>query len=212
MTKTVLTFGDSNTHGTPPMHERGPYHRFGPQTRWPTVMQAALGDPWALIEEGLPGRTTCHADPTMGAHMDGQVGLRIAFESHGPVDLLVLMLGTNDLKTHFGSEPSQVVAGIAGLLGIATSELYQMRHGGFEILLVCPPPILEQGPISDGFLGANTKSRALPPLYAAMADHWNIAFLNAGDHIGPSETDGVHFEAASHVTLGHAVAAKIGSM
>jgi hypothetical protein len=79
-------------------------------------------------------------------------------------------------------------------------------------LLICPPPILEQGPISDGFLGANAKSLELPSLYAALATHWNIAFLNAVDHIAPSETDGVHFEAASHVTLGHTVAAKIGSM
>lgn len=191
------------------MHECGPYHRYGAGIRWPTVMCDALGLDWALIEEGLPGRTTCHADPTMGAHMDGQQGLRIALESHGPIDLLILMLGTNDLKTHFGSGPEQVVAGIAGLLGIAKSDPYQTRHNGFDILLICPPPVLEQGPISDGFLGAHAKSKALPPLYDALAKHWGIAFMDAGKFIAPSTTDGVHFEAASHMTLGDAIATKV---
>lgn len=209
MTKTLMTFGDSNTHGTPPILTRGDYHRFDPDQRWPTVAHATLGTGWALVEEGLPGRTTAHADPVMGAHMNGQTGLRIALESHGPIDVLTIMLGTNDLKAHFGLTPAGIAAGVAGLLAIAKSVEYQTRHGGFDILLICPPPVLEQGPIADVFYGAATKSAELPALYAGLAAHWDCAFLDAGAHIGPSPTDGVHFEPEAHVTLGRAVAAAL---
>ena len=212
MTKTVLTFGDSNTYGTPPAHARGEFNRFGPGIRWPTVMQSALGPDWALVEDGLPGRTTNKADPVMGAHMDGQLGLRIALESQGPIDLLVIMLGTNDLKTHHGAGVDQVVAGLAGLLGIARSEPYQLRHGGFDILLISPPSVLEQGTFRDGLLGATTKSRDLPFAIAQLADHWGLPFMDAGMHIQPSPIDGLHFAAEDHVTLGRAVAAKIAAL
>ena len=95
---TIMTFGDSNTHGTPPIVTRGLYARFPAGVRWPTVMAASLGPDWHLVEEGLPGRTTCFSDPLMGPYMDGPTGLRIALESHGPLDVLTIMLGTNDTK------------------------------------------------------------------------------------------------------------------
>jgi lysophospholipase L1-like esterase len=209
MTKTLMTFGDSNTHGTPPIEKRGLYARYGVGIRWPTVTHAALGADWTLIEAGLPGRTTAQADPTMGAHMNGQIGLRIALESHGPIDVLAIMLGTNDLKAHFGLTPDGVAAGVAGLLAIANSDEYQSRHDGFEVLLICPPSVLEQGPISDVFYGAAQKSTQLAPIYAGLAAHWGAGFLDAGQHISPSQADGVHFEPDAHITLGHAVAAAI---
>lgn len=212
MVRTVLTFGDSNTYGTPPAHARGEYRRFGPESRWPTVMQAALGPKWTLVEDGLPGRTTNRADPVMGGHMDGQLGLRIALESNGPIDLLIIMLGTNDLQTQHAATVDQIVGGLAGLLAIARSEPYQLRHGGFDILLVAPPTVLEQGTFRDTLLGAHEKSRDLPFAIAQLADHWGVAFLDAGAHIKSSPLDGLHFEAQDHVTLGQAIATKIGAM
>ena len=59
----------------------------------------------------LPGRTTCLPDPVMGAHMDGVVGLRIALESNGPIDLLTIMLGTNDAQYHHARSAEQIVGG-----------------------------------------------------------------------------------------------------
>lgn len=208
----LLTFGDSNTHGTPPIQERGPYFRFGPQTRWPTVAAQALGAEWTLAEEGLPGRTTMFPDPVMGAHMDGQTGLRIALQSHGPIDVLTIMLGTNDTKTMFGATPVAIAGGLAGLLAIANSIEMQDRHGGFRTLVICPPPVKEQGPIVDVFLGAAAKSRALPPLYAAIARHWGAGFLDAGEVIETSQVDGVHFDPDAHLALGAAAAAAIAAL
>lgn len=212
MAKTVLTFGDSNTYGTPPAHARGEFRRFGPEIRWPAVMQAALGPEWVLVEDGLPGRTTCRADPVMGAHMDGQLGLRIALESNGPIDLLVIMLGTNDLQTHHAASVDQIVGGLAGMLAIARSEPYQLRHNGFQIMLVAPPVVLEQGTFRDTLLGAQEKSRDLPAAIARLADHWGIAFLDAGAHINSSPLDGLHFEAKDHILLGQAIANRIEAM
>ena len=67
---TLLTFGDSNTHGTRPIVAEGDYGRFDEKARWPCVAKGVLGDKWLLIEEGLPGRTTCFEDPIMGSFMN----------------------------------------------------------------------------------------------------------------------------------------------
>ena len=205
MTRTIMTFGDSNTHGTPPIVTRGVYARHDATIRWPQVMAADLG--CTLIEEGLPGRTACAVtDPEMGAHMNGHLGLRIALQSHGPIDVLTVMLGTNDCKAHFGLTPQGIAAGVAGLLAIACGEEMQTRHGGYKVLLICPPPVLEQGPIAQVFHGGAARSQALATLYAELAEVWGAGFLDAGQHIAVDPQDGVHFSAEAHRTLGHAIA------
>lgn len=207
--KTVLTFGDSNTYGTPPALARGENRRFDASVRWPGVMSQALGSDWTVLEQSLPGRTTCLPDPIMGMHMDGQLGLRIALESNGPIDVLTIMLGTNDAQTHHARSAEQIVGGLASLLAIARSEPYQTRHGGFDILLIAPPAILEQGTYRDNLMGAADKSQAFAPMIAALAAHWGVAFLDAGTLIGSSPIDGLHFSAEDHAILGSAVAQKV---
>ncbi|MDR7126183.1 SGNH/GDSL hydrolase family protein [Pseudotabrizicola sp. 4114] len=208
----LMTFGDSNTHGTPPIVTRGEYHRFGPGVRWPHVCWRALGVGWELAEEGLPGRTAQFPDPVMGAHMNGQDGLKIALQSHGPVDVLTLMLGTNDVKARFSATPEAVTAGVAGLVDIALSLEMQARHGGFQVLLICPPPVAEVGPIAGEFLGATARSQGLAARYRDLAEARGIGFLDAGEIIAVSPQDGIHFEPEAHTTLGLAVAEAIGRL
>lgn len=212
MTRTLMCFGDSNTHGTPPIVEGVDPVRHGPQTRWPCIAHRALGAGWDLVEEGLPGRTAQFKDPVMGAHMDGRIGLDIALNSHGPIDVMTLMLGTNDVKTRFAVSADHVLAGIAGLLDVALGEVAQTRHGGFKILLICPTPVLEQGPFAGEFYGGRAKSLALPPLYQALAAARGIGFLDAGQIIEASPIDGVHFGAEAHATLGAAAAEAIAAL
>lgn len=212
MTKTVMTFGDSNTYGTPPAQARGENRRFGPEVRWPRVMERALADEWAVIEQGLPGRTTTLPDPMMGAHMDGVLGLRIALESNGPIDLLTIMLGTNDAQYHHARSAEQIVGGLAALVALARSEPYQTRHGGFDILLIAPPPILEQGTYKETAFGAAAKSQQFAPLIGALAAHWGIGFLDASAHITSSPIDGLHLSAEDHAILGQAVADKVRAL
>lgn len=208
----LLTFGDSNTHGTPPIVTRGEYNRFDAATRWPTLTQAALGPKWELAEEGLPGRTAQFNDPVMGDIMNGVSGLHIALQSHGRLDVMTLMLGTNDVKYRFGATPETVAGGIAGLLDIALSLDMQTRHNGFKILLICPPPVQERGVLMGEFYGGAAKSRALPPIYQALATARGIGYLDAGLHIETSPLDGVHFDEAAHRTLANAVAEAISAL
>jgi len=206
MTQTILTYGDSNTHGTPPMGSKDHHPRL--EKRWPVVMADATG--FTLIEEGLGGRTACALPANSpDCYLDGQLGLHIALRTHGPIDWLVIMLGTNDMQTKYGKSPEDIMAGIAGLMALAHSDEIQDRHGGFEILLVCPPPVLEMGSFEPEFMGATPKSETLPQLYDMLAARWGCWFLDAGQHIKSDPLDGVHFGAAAHDVLGHAIAAKI---
>jgi len=205
----LLAFGDSNTHGTPPIRDLAVYGRFDRTTRWPSRMLAELGEEWELIEEGLPGRTAQFDDPVMGAHMNGQVGLKIALHSHGPIDVLVLMLGTNDVKARFGASPELITGGMAGLVDLALDPVVQARHGGFGILLICPPPVLEQGPIAGQFHGGRARSLALPELYHDLARARGCGFLDAGAVIAVSPVDGVHYEPETHAVLARAVAGAV---
>ena len=207
MTKKILTFGDSNTYGTPPMLSRdGNSGRYGENIRWPMIMQNYLNPDWTVIEEGLPGRTTSLPDPEMGNHMNGQIGLKIALNSHAPIDLLVIMLGTNDSKIQFGLEPTQIASGLASLLNIANSPDMQRKHNNFETLIITPPQVKEQNALEKIFFNAKEKTAALDHFYSQLAKKYEVKKLNAGDFIETSETDGVHFEPEAHKLLGKTVA------
>jgi lysophospholipase L1-like esterase len=208
----LLTFGDSNTHGTRPLDRSGVFERHPPADRWPDVAAAALGPGWTLCAEGLPGRTTAFDDPVTGAHLNGLVGLRIALLSHAPLDVLTIMLGTNDLKTRFGATPERIAAGVAALVDLALLPDLQARSGGFRILVIAPPPVIEAGVLAAQFQGAAAKARALAPLLAAVADARGAAFLDAGLHATASPVDGVHLDAGAHRALGRAVAAAVAAL
>lgn len=212
MTRTVMCFGDSNTHGSPPMPDWDGAPRFGRKLRWPGVLASALGSDWQVIEEGLPGRTTLHDDPVEGPHRNGLLVLPALLGSHLPLDLVVVMLGTNDLKQAFGLVPEEIAWGADKILRhIAGSEA---GPGGAtpKVLLICPPPVLEAGCLAGMFAGGANKSAALPPLYAEVARKRGAAFLDAGQVITSSPLDGVHFDPEEHAKLGAAVAGAVQAM
>ncbi len=208
---TILCYGDSNTHGTRPMQENSVLQRFEAADRWPGVLRAALGADRVVIEEGLPGRTTVHDDPVEGMHKNGLRTLRACLESHVPLDLVVLMLGTNDLKTRFSVTPADIAASIERLL----REIL-LCTGSFgpppRLLLIAPTPIEEVGALGAILAGGAAKSRALAPLYRAVALRHGASFLDAGSVIRVSPVDGVHFDADQHHRLGAAVASAIAGM
>ena len=203
MTKTILAFGDSNTFGTPPMANRDFHPRL--DRRWPVVMAEGLG--CTLIEAGLGGRTVCNQHPADGEmFLDGPLGLRIALQGNGPIDQLIIMLGTNDLQARHGRSAVDITAGLGKLMSIANSDDIQARHGRFETLIICPPAALDVGVFAPEFAGAVEQSAALPALYAALAARWAAGFFDAGTVIQSEPTDGVHFGAQAHETLGRAIA------
>ena len=210
--RTILCYGDSNTHGTRPIPKVGAMQRFGERERWPGILRASLGAGWAVIEEGLPGRTTVHDDPIEGAHKNGRATLRACLESHLPIDLVVLMLGTNDLKARF----SVTASDIAGSVEMLIREILACNagpDGGVpRLLLVAPAPVEEIGFLGGMFEGGAAKSRKLAALYQVVADRHGAAFLDAGAVIRVSPVDGVHFEAEQHHALAQAVGAAIAAM
>ncbi|ATG49749.1 lipolytic enzyme, G-D-S-L [Celeribacter ethanolicus] len=202
----ILTFGDSNTHGTQPMRSR-PSDLPRLARRWPVAMAETLG--WDLVEEGLPGRTFAFPDPEMGPHMDGRLGLFIALESHGPIDAMTIMLGTNDLKAHFEADPEDIAAACGFHLDVALSEEMQARHGGFEPILILPPRPHGAGCLAETYAGAAEKAEAVQAAMRAEAEARDVAVFDANEVISVSALDGVHFDAAAHEVLGRAVAAFI---
>jgi lysophospholipase L1-like esterase len=199
----ILTFGDSNTHGTPPV-EGAP--RFGLTTRWPRVMLAALGPDWHLIEEGHGGRTTVHPDPIEGLHKNGIAALPIMLDSHRPIDVITIMLGTNDLKERFSVNAADIAQSCEQLILMVRASDAGPQGRAPQILLIAPPPVLEVGRLAMTFRGGAAKSKDLAAACRAVAEAQGVAFLDAGSVIRSSPLDGIHFDETEHGKLGRAVA------
>jgi lysophospholipase L1-like esterase len=212
MEKVVLAYGDSNTHGTMPMATLEDTGRFGRAERWPGVCATALGPGFHVIEEGLPGRTTVHADPIEGAYKNGLAVLPAILETHRPIDLVVLMLGTNDLKQRFSVPAGDVCRSMALLVQTTLQSCAGPDNRPPRILVVAPMAVEEVGCLSEMFTGGAAKSRDIAGAYAGMAALHGTDFLDAGAVIAVSALDGIHFDAASHAALGEAIAEKIKGM
>ncbi len=135
---TILWFGDSNTWGVDPASQS----RLGPHVRWPGVLGAALGPGAEVIEEGLRGRTTVWDDPFEEGR-NGLVYLRPCLKSHAPLDLVTVMLGTNDLKAVFRLGSGEIAAGVAAIIRCIQHSAIGPDSSEPGVLVISPPPILE---------------------------------------------------------------------
>ena len=202
MPRTVLCFGDSNTHGSPPATALdAPSARYDRNTRWPALMAAQLGTDWHVIEEGHPGRTTVHDDPIEGAHRNGMTVLPSLLESHKPIDVVILILRTNDLKGRFSVNATDIALSLERLIAVIRAFACGPNGQNPGILLVSPAPILETGCLAEMFEGGAAKSRGISGAIAKAATRANVAFIDAGAHIGVSPVDGIHYDEAAHATL-----------
>jgi lysophospholipase L1-like esterase len=201
----LLCFGDSNTWGSMPMAFDGDTRRMALQERWPGVMQQRLGSNWHVIEEGLPGRTIARDDLVMGEYRNALRALRAALESHRPLQRIVFMLGTNDLKAQFAATAQQIADGLHALIDITqASALPNMPAPA--ILVVCPPPIAQRGCLAEKFSGGAAKAAAMAPLFRAVAAQRGVEFFDAGSVASVSASDGIHMDVAAHAALGEALA------
>jgi lysophospholipase L1-like esterase len=208
----ILCYGDSNTYGTVPMEHAFHDERFAADVRWPGVLAERLGAKFRVIEEGLPGRTTVHDDPIEGASRNGKTYLLPCLGSHKPLDAIVLMLGTNDLKTRFSVTPEDIGRSLFALVELIWSCNAGRSGRQPKLLIVAPAPIEEVGFLGEIFAGGTAKSHGIAAKYEAVAAHFGTAFLDAGQIIEVSSTDGIHFDAEQHRRLGEAIAAEIGRL
>ena len=211
MDRTVVCYGDSNTHGTAPMTSLDDRRRLSRTERWPGVLAAELGPGWHVVEEGLPGRTTVHSDPVEGEWKNGLAVLPAILESHFPIDLVILALGTNDLKPRFNVPPVQIGSSIDRLLKAIRHSECGPGNGAPRVLLIAPAPVVEEGSLAEVFAGAPARSALAGP-YADAARRHGAAFLDAGAIWTVSPVDGVHFDADEHGKLGRAVAQAVREM
>ena len=207
MKKHIVCFGDSNTHGycADPADCADGGNRFNEDERWTCLLQKALGDEYLVLEEGLSGRTTVFTDPLH----ESMAGVDVAYSTlmtHEPVDLVIIMLGTNDTKERFGANAPAIAVGMERLL-LKCKSLDCWGGKQPSILVVCPPPL--GAGFHDEVMGNGCveKSLALPPYLEAGALRNGAAYMNAAD----CEFNAVDFTHLSR--RGHAqLAAKLAEL
>jgi lysophospholipase L1-like esterase len=206
---TVLCYGDSNTHGQRAMRHPDDISRFRGHVRWTGRVSAALKPKVRVLCEGLPGRTTVHDDPIDGAHKNGLRVLPAILESHWPLDVVVLMLGTNDLKTRFAVTPADIARSIERLVAVIAGSRVGRNGEPPAVLLVAPPPITETGWLAGHFAGGAEISHHLGKAISDVATRWGCEFLDAKGVAEVDPVDGVHLTEEGHAALGAAITAKL---
>ncbi|OON84689.1 acylhydrolase [Oribacterium sp. C9] len=198
--KTVLCYGDSNTHGYVP--ETG--LRYPMDIRYTGRLQLLLGDEYTVIEEGCNGRTTIHDDPVDG-WKNGLDYLRPCLSSHKPIDIVILMLGSNDLKASFHLSAEEIAEG-AGVLVRVIKEFTAEKQGFVPKIILVSPPEIGAGIRTSPFYGAFSddaieRSKQFPEFYKNVADREGCIFFDAAMYIYPSENDSLHLTPEGHKIL-----------
>ncbi|SFJ03054.1 SGNH/GDSL hydrolase family protein [Jannaschia pohangensis] len=207
---TILVFGDSNSHGTMPLARLGGVDRHPKSARWPDVMGQALGV--EVLIEGHPGRTTVHDDPIDGAHKNGMRALPAILESHRPLDLVVIMLGTNDCKARFGLRGWDIAAAVGKLAQVVQASNAGPGGAAPQVMLVAPVPVEEAGVLAEMFQGGRARSRAIAPALKDEAERLGLPFFDAGRVAAVDGLDGVHMDARAQQALGLAIAEAVGPL
>jgi lysophospholipase L1-like esterase len=204
--KNILCYGDSNTYGL--MSDLK--SRFPRDIRWTGILQKKLGEEFYVIEEGLGGRTTVWDDP-VEEYKSGKKFLIPCLESHSPLDLVILMLGTNDLKARFSVSSFDIGVSIENLVRTILKTEYGVNFGPPKILLVTPVPIKSVGNIDlDRMIpDAQRRSKELAYYYEQVANKYKIDYLNPDDLIEINPQDGIHYTQKGHATMAELMEQKI---
>ncbi len=208
--KTVLAFGDSLTWGAVP----GSDDRHAFEDRWPNVLERELGDGVRVIENGLNGRTTVH-DDRFSPHRNGADHLPGLLEAHTPLDLVIIMLGTNDLNFCYGGRAFEAMLGIDRLVEIVQHHPYTRGARSPDVLLVAPPHLREaenEPDYGEYFGAAIAESKKLSGLYERVATERGCISADAAPLAQASPIDGCHLDAESTRALGAGLAPAVRSL
>ncbi|MFC5586156.1 SGNH/GDSL hydrolase family protein [Nitratireductor kimnyeongensis] len=208
--KTILCFGDSLTWGYDP---DGP-GRHADKVRWPSVLEAELGGTARVIAEGLNGRTTVFDDFASGADRNGARVLPTLLTSHAPLDLVVIMLGTNDMKPFICGHAFGAKQGMRRLIDLVRGHDYPLGQTAPRVLIMSPPPACET-PDPDFaalFESARIESAKLAGLYESLAKETGAGFFDSGSVASTSPLDGVHLDAENTSSIGRGLAPVVRDM
>lgn len=200
----ILCFGDSNTYGYIPDGTG----RYDENTRWTGLLQKKLGTQYHIIEEGLCGRTTVFQDEFRPGRR-GVESIGILIESHNPIDVLIIMLGTNDCKTRYGACAGTIAKGIEQVM-----ERAQERINDTTKIVLVSPILLKKGVGEKGYdvefdEKSEATSKALGKEYKQIAEKHNTNFLDASLVAEASNVDREHLDAEGHKKLARAVYEKV---
>jgi len=198
----ILCFGDSNTWGFIPAEEK----RYAAAVRWPGILQKELGDRFSIIEEGLNGRTCVFADPISG-DKNGLMQLPPLLSSHSPLDCIIIMLGTNDLKRRFGINAFEAAMGLEQVIRAVRTFPYPADYTAPEIIIAAPPRIVVHPQFSIIFDESSSRnSRDFAAAYKELAELYSCRFIDTALLVEPDPADGIHLSAEAHRVLGKAFA------
>jgi lysophospholipase L1-like esterase len=209
--RNVLCFGDSLTWGYDPRSGDSPVrYRFA--ERWTRQLQAELGSSYWVIEDGLSGRTTVFNDPVMG-DMSGLAHLPTALSTHMPLDLVVILLGTNDAKTHFGVNGDVIARSLGRILEVVLKSACGPGGTAPQTLVVVPPEMGDVGgtllePLFDP-VHSRAAIQRLRQSYPAIAAAFGAHCFDLNQVVGPGTIDGLHFNPASLQPVATALAKTI---
>ena len=178
-------------------------------------MAKELGSQFEILEEGLSARTTNLDDPG-DPRLNGSNHLPAALASHFPLDLVIIMLGTNDAKSYFRRTPYEIANGLSKLMiqvltsagGVGTV------YGAPKLLVVCPPPLAKMPhPWFQGmFEGGHEKTVEMAIVYKALCSFFGTEFFDAGTIISTDGCDGIHFTKENNIALGTAISKIVMTM
>ncbi|KQT45012.1 arylesterase [Devosia sp. Leaf420] len=202
--KTILAYGDSLTYGANPQ-PGGPRHAY--EDRWPTALERGLGGAARVIAEGLGGRTTVSDDWYAAADRNGGRILPTILESHSPLDLVIIMLGTNDLKPAICGSAIEASFGMRRLVQIIRGHYAGKGEQAPEIILVSPPLVCDSDNADmmghfGGYEHGLKESSQFATHYAKRAGEWNTGFFDAATVAKASPLDGIHIDAANTRAIG----------
>lgn len=202
----ILCYGDSNTWGLIPGTD---HQRFSKEERWPGILQRMLGEKFEIIEEGLNSRTLVSVDKRKDREgRSGAEYLLPCLDTHDPIDLVVIMLGTNELKTEFYRNPKEVGEIFEELfVKKIISRKSVCRHTTPRLLIIAPPLITKENPT---FIGGKEKSEKLNDIYEDIAIRNECEFMGNEDwEVGE---DGIHLSRDGHRILASKLSMKIKEM
>jgi lysophospholipase L1-like esterase len=204
----VLCFGDSNTYGASSDTD-GP-DRLPADVRWTGQLQQLLGTDFSVVEEGLNGRTT-DVDYPDRPGCNGLPYFLPCLLSHAPLDVVVVMLGTNDLKSQFGRSAESIAAAVGRYVDVVEAVAVDRGEPPPTLVLVSPvhvddrrPAYVEQN--GDDFDStAAERSRQLGTLIRRVAEQRGVRFADAAE-VATVGDDGIHLDVDSHGRLARLVA------
>jgi lysophospholipase L1-like esterase len=208
--KSILCFGDSLTWG----FVAGTWERHAFEDRWPNALGAGLKGKARIIEEGMNGRTTVFPDPTVGEERNGAVGLPIALTTHQPLDLVIVMLGTNDIKFANRCRAFDAAMGMARLVEIVQRYPWIKTASPPQILIMSPPALCKANDewFNDLWGHAIAESKLFAKHYKRVAEEMGVHFFDAGSVARTDPTDGGHLDAANTRAIGEALVSVVAKI